>query len=144
MHKDDSGWIESKEFLEGVRHNGMIKQGRRVATDAHLLKFFKAIDVDNSGVITEDEFVNFVSDAPQIRGSYTADALEELLEAKFKEADANGDGTLQPEEFDAALRGLEMGLSDIVIEMMRSAADEDGDGLITYSEFMPVMASLRS
>ena len=59
----------------------------------------------------------------------------------LKIGDANGDGVLSPKELKTllSLSGLE--LSPLTIDVMVGAADVNGDGMIDYDEFMPLIIS---
>ncbi|GMH56135.1 hypothetical protein TL16_g02065 [Triparma laevis f. inornata] len=54
----------------------------------------------------------------------------------FRDIDINQDGTLQPNEFRAALKLHGMTMKDEAFELLWSDFDEDGDGSITYVEFV--------
>jgi hypothetical protein len=54
----------------------------------------------------------------------------------FREIDDNGDGTLQPEEFRKALLSHGMKLTDEKFKTLWKEFDVDGDGSITYKEFV--------
>lgn len=54
----------------------------------------------------------------------------------FREIDDNGDGTLQPEEFRKALSTHGMKLNDNKFDILWKEFDVDGDGSITYKEFV--------
>jgi len=82
-----------------------------------------------------------------VKGRSSKPALEELLVKRFREADINGNGTLEAEEFASCLRGIKgVGLTDGVIEIMWrvsiNAEDANQDGKLNYAGFAPVMASL--
>ena len=54
----------------------------------------------------------------------------------FRDIDINQDGTLQPNEFRAALKLHGMVMKDEAFQMLWSDFDVDGDGSITYVEFV--------
>lgn len=54
----------------------------------------------------------------------------------FRDIDDNGDGTLQPEEFRKALLIHGMKVSDEKFDILWKQFDADGDGSITYKEFV--------
>ena len=58
----------------------------------------------------------------------------------FERADASADGFLDAGEFAAIWEspGLNLGLSDAEVAKMRGMADTDGDGQVSYREFVPI------
>lgn len=50
----------------------------------------------------------------------------------FQRADANGDGTLDRQEFAAVLATSRLGLSQQVIDRVLAEADDNADGVIQY------------
>lgn len=50
----------------------------------------------------------------------------------FKQADANGDGTLDRQEFAAVLATSRLGLSQQIIDRVLAEADDNADGVIQY------------
>jgi len=104
-------------------------------------------DTNHDGVIEYDEFI------PAMVGIIKAIAakeampnladvpprmLEDYLTKLFQVADTNGDGVLQPEEFQNLLEMSGFNLpTEIVVELLE-AADVNHDGVIEYGEFIPV------
>ncbi|KAL1496104.1 hypothetical protein AB1Y20_014729 [Prymnesium parvum] len=68
----------------------------------------------------------------------TVHALEQILVQLFQEADQNGDGHLDREEFAKLMETAELGLSEQEVQMLLAEADENADGQISYAEFVPV------
>ena len=60
----------------------------------------------------------------------------------FSIADVNGDGVLQPEEFENLLESCGFDLSEEQIAEIVEAADVNHDGVIEYSEFVPVAVDI--
>jgi len=56
----------------------------------------------------------------------------------FEDADKDKSGHLDSEEFEDAFRNLSYGLVDNDIQNLIALADENGDGKISWEEFIPV------
>ena len=56
--------------------------------------------------------------------------------AAFNAIDVDGDGTLSPDELQAAFAALNYEFNDVEIREMASEADADGDGKLTLKDFM--------
>jgi len=68
--------------------------------------------------------------------------MEQYMETLFQSADENGDGVLQPEEFERLLSRSGFGFSKDVIEKMIRSADVNSDGVIEYCEFVPCIQQI--
>ena len=62
--------------------------------------------------------------------------VEELVRARFKVADVDGDAQLNPQEFCKCLESLELGLSRSEVNAIMTSADLDGNGYIDLDEFI--------
>ena len=60
----------------------------------------------------------------------------------FLEFDADQNGSLDRKEFKAVMRTAKLGLSNKDIRGIMAEADDDGNGLIEYREFVPLMVDL--
>ena len=83
---------------------------------------------------------------PRAQIQYMSDVLRDQiydsfdsLQTAFNQFDTNGDGVLSREEFREGLHGMDIGLSDLDIDMVIKEADEDGNGVIDYNEFSELM-----
>ena len=122
---------------------------------------FKAMDRDGSGVISATEMLECLR---TIQASTTLQEVEAMLrelgleqgigwddfilvmEEKLAETssesevfeilDQNGTGKINPVELKASLLRFGLDASDQVVDEMIRAADLDGDGIISRSEFM--------
>eukprot|EP00892_Ulva_mutabilis_P003953 jgi/Ulvmu1/192/UM001_0196.1 len=65
--------------------------------------------------------------------------LSEAVYECFKQADTNGDGTLDRQEFAKALKNSRLGLSQTIIDRVLAEADDNADGVIQYNEFVPIL-----
>ncbi len=64
----------------------------------------------------------------------TAELAE--LRRSFDACDANGDGWIVAAEFASLLRGLDSDLNQDECLLAFEATDQDGDGLISFEEFI--------
>ena len=67
---------------------------------------------------------------------------EQRLVALFRDADADGNGSIDHTEFQALLEKALPGLSPGEIAMLMAEADENDDGVIEYQEFVVVATEL--
>jgi Ca2+-binding EF-hand superfamily protein len=63
------------------------------------------------------------------------DELAELRQS-FDECDSNGDGWIVSSEFSKLLKALDADLSEDECLLAFEATDDDGDGSISFEEFM--------
>jgi len=68
--------------------------------------------------------------------------LEQLLRQLFAEHDVDGNGHLDHKEFRALLNSANLGLSPREVKRVLAEADENEDGRIEYTEFIPVAIEL--
>lgn len=164
---DGDGILGPEEFEHLMRH--MSTYWRLDLDPEDLEQVRQAADSDGDGYITWTEFHGISSDLVQlardkhvqrktqkIRAEAHQDAglfllhgmlkeeLEEHIANSFMAADANGDGVLSNDEFEAVLRESQLGLSDDQIAAMCEAGDANRDGSVTYDEFVPVCFDLLS
>merc|ERR1712166_952291 len=110
-------------------------------------------DTNRDGIIQYDEFCRCIRKLhtegfptvhhglPDVSKATPAE-LKSYLERLFKIADANGDGVLQPYEFEALLRKSGFNFDNLTIRQFMEAADTNHDGVIQYEEFVPAMMSI--
>ena len=68
----------------------------------------------------------------------TVQDLEQILIGLFKEADQDGNGYLDHEEFIQLMETADLGLKKQELHMLLAEADENSDGNISYAEFVPL------
>lgn len=92
--------------------------------------------------VPDEEVDEFGEDElnPEVGGATEMDAvdLENLLISLFKEADADGSGSLDAAEFANLMATADLGLSKNEVKMLLAEADENMDGGISYQEFVPL------
>ena len=74
--------------------------------------------------------------------TFKAEDLDQYFKGLFAIADANGDGVLQPDELKKLLQLCGFALSAEEIAQFVSEADTNHDGVIEYSEFVPVATKM--
>ncbi len=72
----------------------------------------------------------------------TREELEATLHEVFAQADQNGDGTLSRVEFRTVLKEAGMGFTRKELNAIMHEVDVNGDGVISYKEFVPVAMAL--
>jgi len=65
----------------------------------------------------------------------TTEQLAQLRQS-FDQCDSNGDGWIGDKEFSELLQALDQELSDDECLLAFEATDDDGDGAISFEEFM--------
>merc|ERR1712086_63844 len=106
---------------------------------------FSADESEPAQVITYDDPSQPVGSCQVNAAAAPAKTTEEwqvILGEQFRIADENGDGTLTPEEVGYLFGLMNSNLSDAAINHIIEKADLNGDGLITYNEFVPIAAIL--
>jgi len=79
---------------------------------------------------------------PPARRRLTTEELKELLANLFHEADADRSGALSLKEFKTVLHEVDLGLSERELKRVMAEADFDGNGEISYEEFIPLAIDL--
>jgi calcium-dependent protein kinase len=97
---------------------------------------FKTIDLDGNGTIDYTEFVMATVNEAKIM---TTDRLE----MAFKQFDADGNGSLSPDEIKDYLYFKETIHSEEIDKIIEDA-DENGDGEIQFPEFCAMMKNLNA
>jgi len=69
---------------------------------------------------------------------FSKDELQELLKGVFEEMDTDGSKHLDPDEFKRALALSDLKLTPEEVDQVLEAIDTDGDGKISYEEFIPI------
>eukprot|EP00937_MAST-01D_sp_MAST-1D-sp2_P002311 g2311.t1 len=68
--------------------------------------------------------------------------LEAMLKDVFQRADDDGNGWLSRQEFSKCIRESDLGFTRKEINVLLSEVDVDGDGKVTYDEFVPLCFQL--
>lgn len=100
-----------------------------------LVQMIQAVDDDQSGTITLDEFVRLMAS-----GTDAVDPQAEILEA-FKVFDVDGNGTITADELKQVMGNLGHPITDDEVQAMIARVDTNADGKIDYNEFVRLMES---
>ena len=130
--KNGDGKLSLTEVKEGyLEHYG------RIMSDEEVQAMFAAVDTDNSGFIDYSEFVVAAMNEHQL-------ASEDKLRAAFRMFDKDGSGIISAEEIREVLTfGGSNSLSTEAVDKIIKQVDENGDGEISFEEFVRMMTSLE-
>ncbi|KAH3745269.1 troponin C, skeletal muscle [Pelomyxa schiedti] len=124
---NNNGLLDITEFGNLLRRCGMNPSLEEIAEAT------KALDVDNSGTLSFDEFIGFVI------ASQKEISPQEHLMLAFRAFDKNGDGKISAAEFREAMMTRGEPLSEAEVDVMMQLADTNKDGSIDYKEFLKLL-----
>jgi len=125
--KDSDNSITAEEMATVMRALGFNP------TEAEVIDMVASVDKDMNGTIDFDEFCALM--APQMRSVTTQEAV---LEA-FKVFDQDENEHISAAELRHVMTNLGEKLSEEEANEMIRLADDDGDGLINYNDFIRMM-----
>jgi len=164
---DGNGVLDRKEFKKVFQ--GL--QADLGLTDKDVLKIMAEADENEDGQIGYAEFLpvavdvvsaiyakqDFEAEAAE-RADEKEDALEEAkeyllhgmpreelqaaLRDVFQQSDSDGNGWLSRKEFVSCIKDADLGFTKKEINVLLSEVDVDGDGKVTYEEFVPLCFTL--
>jgi len=102
-------------------------------TEEEIKEMIDEVDLDGNGEIDFEEFVTLMN-----RRSKETDIEEEVLNA-FKVFDKDGNGLVSITELRHIMTELENGFTEEEIDDLLLESDDDGDGFISYAEFIKNM-----
>lgn len=155
---DQNGYLDRKEF------KAVMKSAKLGLTNKEIRKIMAEADEDGNGRIEYREFVPLMVDiihslkakeealaAQEATDQRTREEvemhllhglpreeLEAMMKGVFEMADVDGNGTLSQAEFKECLKSAELGLTRKEINLLLSECDVDGDGRVSYTEFLPL------
>lgn len=103
-------------------------------SDDEIEKMFKAVDSDNSGFIDYSEFVVAAMNEKTLTSN-------DKLQAAFKMFDKDGSGVISADEIREVL-GFGGNLDNKAIDFIIKQVDENGDGEISFEEFVQMMKKI--
>ncbi|KAI5680213.1 hypothetical protein M9H77_01440 [Catharanthus roseus] len=127
IDKDSDGVITMEELA------AVIHSLNERPTKEEVQEMINEVDGDGSGTIHFEDFLNIM--ATKMKEN---NVVEELKEA-FKVFDRDQDGFISANELRNVMINLGERLTDEEAEQMIREADLDGDGLVSYDEFVRMM-----
>ena len=124
--ENDDGAIEYREFVP-------------MAVDVINVMEAKA-DYKENQMLDKEEALEDAKDF--LLHGMPRDTLEEMLKNAFIKADKDKSGYLDRKEFKDCLKASGLGFTKKEINVMMTEVDLDGDGKITYEEFVPLCFSM--
>ncbi|CAN1285494.1 Calmodulin-2/4 (Fragment) [Linum perenne] len=124
----ETGKITVEELGRAIKSLGLRP------SEGELQEMIKEVDWDGNGCIEFDEFVSLMASKLKQR---QADHLE--LREAFRVFDKDQDGFISPSELRDGMLNVGERITDEELGQMVKEADIDGDGLISYDEFVQMM-----
>ena len=125
---------DGKLSMDEVK-TGYLDHYGKMMSDEEVENMFKAVDTDNSGFIDYSEFVVAAMNENQL-------TTNEKLAAAFKMFDKDGSGIISADEIKEVLSfGGTNEMSKATLEHIVKQVDENGDGEISFEEFVIMMKS---
>ncbi|XP_006819033.1 neo-calmodulin-like [Saccoglossus kowalevskii] len=128
--KDGDGSITVKELGIVMRSLG------QYPTEAELQDIVNEVDADGDGTIDFDEFIDMMT--KRMKRLKDVDPIKELQET-FRVFDKDNDGFISNEEIRHIMKSLGVILTEEEGEEMIKEADADGDGLVSFQDFVKMM-----
>jgi len=127
--KNGDGKLSMDEIKDGyLNHYG------KVMSDDDVERMFAAVDTDNSGFIDYSEFVVAAMNEKNL-------VTNERLAAAFKMFDKDGSGIISSDEIKEVL-GFGNDLTAEAVDKIIKEVDKNGDGEISFEEFVTMMKKL--
>ena len=121
---------DGKLSIEEVK-TGYLEHYGKVMSDEEVEKMFSAVDTDGSGFIDYSEFVVAAMNERSL-------VTNERLAAAFKMFDKDGSGIISAEEIKEVL-GFGNDLTSETVDKIVKEVDQNGDGDISFEEFVSMM-----
>ena len=127
--------VESDGSIEINSLMMLMNSLRQYPTKEELDKIIKEIDVNNEGQIYFNQFLKIMAKRLKNRKKDENKYLKSL----FSSLDRNNNGLISLHEIRYIVTHSNENISDKDIEIIMKEADTDGDGLISFEEFMIIM-----
>jgi len=145
---DKNGILSEDEFVKL-----MVGKMNFSGYDVDVRALFKRFDIDHTGTLQVDEFCSMLFNEPGSRATTAIGKVREILTKRsggvsnlkslglqFRLIDSDGGGSLNRSELELGLdkfmRGFGVHLSKAEIDELFKLFDVDGNGVITYDEFL--------
>ena len=126
--------------LVDVNQDGEISYGEFIPAAVELIQaMYAKIETEMHEAAVQDESRD---EARKYLHGFSREELEGVIRQSFEQADADGSGTLDAEEFRQCIRTADVGLTRQEANMLMAFADADGDGKVSYDEFVPICFDL--
>ncbi|VVA93235.1 unnamed protein product [Arabis nemorensis] len=139
---DKNGFITEAEF-----RYVMTRDGSKI-TDDEVKNAIQGADVDGDGRLSYDEFVKVMIKMAAMVKNFSTDVPlskeeEEEMRGRFMSGDVNNDGFITAEELLYAVTRDGSKITDDDAKNAIQAADADGDGRLSYDEFVKYMMAMK-
>jgi Ca2+-binding EF-hand superfamily protein len=128
---DGNGSIDRREMKVAMKALGMSTKADDIA------RIMDEVDVDGSGTIDKDEFIEIVR--PVLGGR---DPHSEVRKC-FEYFDVNESGVITAADLVTVMEELGEDVTSQEVEAMMEVADRDGDGAVSMTEFVRLAARLN-
>ena len=127
--------VESEGSI-GTVHLGLLMNSlKQYPTQEEIKEIIKEIDVNNEGRIYFNQFLKIM--AKRIKN--VKEDEDKYIKKLFSFLDRNNNGLISLHEIKYIVTHSSENISDRDIELLMKEADTDGDGLISFEEFMTIM-----
>ena len=132
MDVNDDGKINKDELFKGLKNRLRTKNLKK---EVDII--FKNLDMDGNGFIEYEEFVR----AAVNKEFFVSD---EVIDFAFKFFDKDNSGSITYDEIKEIFKDsmIKRSKEDISLKKIISEVDKNGDGIISYQEFVLVMKKL--
>ena len=127
--------VESEGSI-GTVHLGLLMNSlKQYPTQDEIKEIIKEIDVNNEGRIYFNQFLKIM--AKRIKN--VKEDEDKYIKKLFSFLDRNNNGLISLHEIKYIVTHSSENITDRDIELLMKEADTDGDGLISFEEFMTIM-----
>jgi len=119
---------EIQEVLESVGYNYSNEEVEEMVTE---------VDLDGDGAIDFEEFEQIMEQVDEPKELET----EEVLRQAFCSSDGDSDGFISEYELREVRDSLGMDIDDDELHELIDSVDDDGDGSISYNQFIEIMSN---
>ena len=120
----------------GTNHLALLMNSlKQYPTQEEIAQIIKEIDINNEGRIYFNQFLKIM--AKRIKN--VKEDEDKYIKKLFSFLDRNNNGLISLHEIKYIVTHSSENISDRDIELLMKEADTDGDGLISFEEFMTIM-----